>query len=403
MKKILSILLIGMLSFGMVGCESPKEDASNSTVENEIKHEESKKEEAKTNRELKIHFIDVGQADAILIQQGSENMIIDAGNNEDEGILKSYLSDQGIKELKYVVGTHAHEDHIGSMDYIINSFKVGKVYFPKQTATTKTFENFVGSVKNKGMQLTVPKVGETFKLGEANCTILGPVGSKYEDANDYSIVLKVEFGENSFMLTGDAEAVSEMEMVKGGTNLKADLLKIGHHGSKSSTCSNFLSAVNPKYAVISVGKDNSYKHPSQSTMDRLKEKGVQVYRTDENGTIVVTSDGKNISFNSSPGTYIGFDDKSSNKANSDSNSTNVAKNSSGSSNLTTTPAPDPAPKPAPNPPSQNSGVMVWLSETGSKYHRINNCGKMNPNKARQVTLDEAKNGYGPCSKCNPPQ
>jgi competence protein ComEC len=251
---------------------------------------------ASVSGEFKLHFIDVGQADCILLQQGNNFMLVDAGNNEDSKTIKDYLDKQGVKELKYFVGTHKDEDHIGSADYIIDTYKVSKVYFPKQTATTKTFKDFVTSVKNKGLSLTAPVVGESFKLGDAVVTILAPNSDTYEDANDYSIVLKVQFGENKFLLTGDAEAVSEMEMVKKGLDLKADLLKVGHHGSNSSTSLNFLKAVSPKYAVISVGKDNSYGHPTQSTLDRLKGAAVKIYRTDEKGNIVAVSDGKNISF-----------------------------------------------------------------------------------------------------------
>lgn len=158
---------------------------------------------------LKVHFIDVGQADSILIQQGNKNMLFDAGNNDDEQTLKNYLSNLGVSEFKYVVGTHTHEDHIGSLDYIMNCFKVGKIYFPKTASTTKTFENLVKPVQNKGMQFTVLKSGETFNLGDAECTILAPNGTSYEDANNYSIVIKLQYGSNSFIFTGDAEDVSE--------------------------------------------------------------------------------------------------------------------------------------------------------------------------------------------------
>lgn len=255
--------------------------------------------------QLKVHFIDVGQADSILVQQGSSAMLIDAGNNDDYNTVKSYLDKQGIKELQCFIGTHKDEDHIGSADYVINSFKVGKVYFPKQTATTKTFKDFVNAVKGKGLKLTVPSVGQSFKLGDATVTVLAPNGSSYEDANDYSIVVKVAYGSTSFLLTGDAESVSESEMLNKGLNLGATVLKVGHHGSKSSTSQSFLNKVNPKYAVISVGKDNEYGHPKQEVLNRLKAKNIPVYRTDENGTIVATSNGKEVKFSTNPGSYKG--------------------------------------------------------------------------------------------------
>lgn len=373
LRCVILFCFIGIAAGITQGCQNSEKVNTDKpdTVESETKKDttEDKVEETPTNTvvsgELKVHYIDVGQADAILIQQGTEAMIIDGGNNEDEGIINSYLNNLGIKELKYVIGTHPHEDHIGSLDYIINSFKVGKVYFPKQTSTTKTFESFVGAVSNSGLKLTAPSVGDTFMLGEAKCTVLAPNGSGYSDDNDYSIVVKVEYGSTSFLFTGDAEATSEMEMVKKGLNLKADVLKVGHHGSKSSTCANFLSAVNPKYAVVSVGKDNSYSHPNQGTMDRLKGAGVQVYRTDENSNIVATSNGTDISFNTSPGSYNGI---ASGSGESDSNGSSPKPNESGSGNGITT-----------NEPAAADKIVYW-TPGGKSYHSTNSCSTLSRSK-----------------------
>jgi len=335
---------------------------------------------ASVSGEMKIHYIDVGQADSILIQQGSSAMLIDGGNNADGPTVKNYIEKQGITTLNYVIGTHAHEDHIGGLDYIINAFKIGKVYFPKTTSTTKTFEDFVNSVKSKNIKLTVPQVGETFNLGDAVCNILAPNSSSYEDDNDYSIVVKVKFGSTTFMFDGDAEAVSEMEMVKKGFDLKADVLKVGHHGSNSSTCANFLSAVNPKYAVISVGADNNYGHPSQSTMDRLKASNIQVYRTDENGTIIATSNGQDITFSTQPGSYKGRTSGSSSSTSNSSSSSGTSTSSgtsSGSSGTTT------------YEPAQGTRTVYWTSG-GKSYHYDRNC----------RTLANSKNVLqGPASSC----
>jgi len=281
------------------------------------------------NNQLKVHFIDVGQADSILIQQGNKSMLIDAGNNGDSETVKNYISNQGITKLDYVIGTHPHEDHLGGLDYVINSFEIGNIYMPKVTSTTKTFKDVVSAIQNKGMQITTPVPGDSFKLGQADCKILAPNSSSYEDVNNYSIVIKVTFGNNSFMFTGDAEAISETEMINKGFDLKADVLKVGHHGSSSSTSDEFLKKVNPKYSVISVGKDNDYGHPHKETMDKLKDSGITVYRTDESGTIICTSDGNNISFNSKSGSY------NSPASTSNSNTTNNSSSSS-SSNQTTT-------------------------------------------------------------------
>ena len=318
-----------------------------------------------TSGQLKIHFIDVGQADSILLQQGSEFMLIDAGNNEDSQTVKNYLVKQGVTELKYFVGTHKDEDHIGSADYVINSFKVGKVYFPKQTATTNTFKDFVAAVKSNGLSLTVPKVGEQFKLGEAIITVLAPNSSIYDDSNDYSIVLKVAYGNTSFLLTGDAEEVSEGEMVASGRDLSATVLKVGHHGSRTSTSSAFLNKVNPKYAVVSVGTGNSYKHPSQDTMDRLKAKGIKVYRTDEQGTIVATSDGKNVTFSQNPGSYSGISSGAS------STSTPTAKpTATPTATITVTPTADFKASVDNATPKQNSTINLTVSGPGGTYTAV---------------------------------
>ena len=181
------------------------------------------------NNQLKVHFINVGQADSILIQQGNSSMLIDAGNNGDSENVKNYLSNQGITKLNYVIGTHPHEDHIGGLDYVINSFEIGKIYMPKATSTTKTFSDVVSAIKNKGMQITTPVPGDSFKLGQAECKILAPNSSSYEDLNNFYVVIKVTFGNNTFMFDGDAEKVSENEMINKGFDVKADVLKVGHH------------------------------------------------------------------------------------------------------------------------------------------------------------------------------
>ena len=289
------------------------------------------------NNELKVHFIDVGQADSILIQQGSSSMLIDAGNNGDSETVKNYIANQGITKLDYVIGTHPHEDHLGGLDYVIKNFEIGKIYMPKVTSTTKTFTDVVDSIKAKGMQITTPVPGDSFKLGEADCKILAPNSSSYEDLNNYSIVIKVTFGNNSFVFTGDAEALSENEILNKGYDVKADVLKVAHHGSSSSTSDEFLKKVSPKYAIVSCGVNNDYGHPHKETMDKLKNSGIPVYRTDESGTIICTSDGKNISFNCNKGSYNSPASTSNNTSkNNNSNSNDNNSSSSSSSKEATT-------------------------------------------------------------------
>ncbi|MBZ2174547.1 MBL fold metallo-hydrolase [Schnuerera sp. xch1] len=245
--------------------------------------------------DIEVHFIDVGQADSILIKSSTgKNMLIDAGNNDDEDLIYSYLKDKGIETLDVVVGTHPHEDHIGGLDTVINNFDVKKIYMPKVSNNTKTFEDVLLATKNKGLKITTPTSGDNFELGNAKCTMLAPNSSTYDELNNYSIVIKLEYEDTSFLFTGDAEGISEQEMLNKGYDLSADVLKVGHHGSESSTTELFLEAVSPKHAVIMVGKDNSYGHPHDIILQRLKENNINVYRTDKSETIIATTDGKDI-------------------------------------------------------------------------------------------------------------
>lgn len=287
-KNILLLTLSILMLFSINSCEviEKKELVSNNII-----------------GKLKVHFIDVDQGDCILVQQGECNMLIDAGTNDAEKKVKEYLTNEKIDKLNYVIGTHAHEDHIGSLDYIINSFNVGQVYFPKQTATTKCFEKFLDACSKNNLKINAPVVGDSFNLGQAICTILSPKKDAYENINDSSIVIKVTFGSTSFIFTGDAGKEAEEEMLSSGLDLKADILKVAHHGSKSATSDEFLKSVDPDYAVISVGKNNDYKLPSKTIMNRLKNKDIPVYRTDESGTIIAVSDGTSIAFNCEAGSY----------------------------------------------------------------------------------------------------
>lgn len=251
-----------------------------------------------TTGDLKIHYIDVGQGDSELIQIGDKNILIDAGTSDKKAL--DYLKSIGVKKLDYVIATHPHEDHIGSMDDVINNISIGTFYSPKITTTTKTYENMVKALKSKNLKLTVPKVGDQLTIGDATLTFLAPNNDKYEDLNNYSIVVKLKYGNNSFIFMGDAQDVSEAEILQKQLDVQADVLKVGHHGSHSSTTQAFLDKVNPKYAVISCGKENDYGHPHKETLDKLNAKNINVFRTDLEGTIIATSNGKDINFNVKP-------------------------------------------------------------------------------------------------------
>ena len=248
---------------------------------------------------LQVHFIDVGQGDSILIRQGEESMLIDAGENKAGNKVVEYCKNQGITELEYVVGTHPHEDHIGGMDDVINNIDVNEIMLTKSEYTNSTYEDVLSAAKEHNVKEIYPATGEIFSLGDAVFTIMAPNRSDYLEVNNESLVIKMTYGNVSYLFCGDAEIESEYDMVENGVDLSADVIKLGHHGSNTSSSQMILKTVKPSYAIISVGKDNSYGHPAAEILNRLKEYGIRYFRTDKEGNIISVTDGKNISFNNS--------------------------------------------------------------------------------------------------------
>ncbi len=286
MIKNFKIALILLLIIAIVGC-APAEDIQTETEAKKV---------------LEVHYIDVGQGDAILVKTPvGENILIDAGKNSGADDLITYLENQGIESFSAVIGTHPHEDHIGGLDRVIDEFDVQSVYMPKVLHTTKTFEDVLDSIERKNLTIKTAKNDVNIPLNGIDALFVSPIFEEYEELNNYSAVLRLQYEENVFLFTGDAEELAEMEMFNFNESeigeeysLKADVLKLGHHGSSTSTSEAFLAKVSPIYGVISCGEDNSYGHPHDEIIDRLEKYNVNVLRTDIDGNIIIKSDGKNI-------------------------------------------------------------------------------------------------------------
>ena len=245
------------------------------------------------SEDLKVHFLDVGQGDSIFIElPTNETILIDASIKDASNKIINYLREENVSKIDYVFATHPHSDHIGGMSAVIKAFDIGQIYMPKAVTTTKTYENLLLTIKDKNLKIKAAKAGNTIiDTDDLKLVVLAPNQDSYESLNNYSIVLKLTYKEKSFLFMGDAETLSEKEITG---DIQADVLKVGHHGSRTSTSQAFLNKVNPSYAVISVGLNNDYKHPHQEVIDRLEKKNIKIYRTDQNGDIIFTTDGYNI-------------------------------------------------------------------------------------------------------------
>lgn len=288
-KIIALILLLIVYLYGIY----TQPNTNNKNKENTSTKERQTEVINETSNNLKITYLDVGQADSILIEENNEYMLIDAGNNEDGPYLVNYFKSLGIEKFEYVIGTHAHEDHIGGMDDIIKNFSIGTFYMPEVLTTTKTFEDVLDALEEKQVAFNSPEIDKSFTFADTTIETLY-IDNNSKDLNDSSIVLRLKHVTNTFLFTGDASTKVEKKLLD--KNIQSDVLKVGHHGSSYSTSKAFLDKVNPTYAIISVGENNTYKHPQDEIIKRLENKNIKIYRTDESGSIVAESNGSIITF-----------------------------------------------------------------------------------------------------------
>lgn len=303
MKKIRIVLLI-ILCLLVVGCANPF-----------VENDEIKSVSTFSGDTLRVNYIDVGQGDSIFIQlPNHETMLIDAGEAYKSDNVINYLNNLGITKIDYVVGTHPHTDHIGGLESVVNTFDIGSIYMPKASSTSKTYLDLLTAISNKGLKVKTAKSGVVV-LDEDNLKLefIAPNSDNYSNLNNYSAVLKLTYLDNTFLFMGDAETLSEDEVT---SDVNADVIKVGHHGSDSSSGIEFVKKVSPEYAIIMVGVGNSYNHPYQSIIDRYTSIGAKVLRTDLDGNIVCDSDGKKVNCSG---------DKDSSNDSSSSTSTNNIK------------------------------------------------------------------------------
>lgn len=330
---------------------------------------------------LKVNYIDAGQADSILIQSpNGANMLIDAGETKENAVL-NYLNGCGIKKLDVVVATHPHEDHISEMSKVIENFDIGEFYMPKKQHTSKSFEKMIDALSAKKISPKEAKAGETINFdNDVKCSMVAPCKNDYDNLNNWSAVVKLTYGGTSFIFMGDAEALSEKEIIESGADIKADVLKVGHHGSHSSTSVEFIEKVSPKFAVISAAKENEYGHPHKETLETLNNFGVKIFGTYDSGNIIAVSDGENITFSVS-GETIQSEDLSA------EDEKNIGQDFSDGNEAAD---------------SQYTGQYIG-NKKSKKYHK-DTCSNL-PSESNRVLFDSkddaVREGYTPCSNCNP--
>ena len=374
LKKRFAILIFAVLSFvfAFSGCSEISGNITNAVVGNAELSDDN----------LQVHFISVGQGDSELIKLPTgENVLIDSGDTYAAETLLSYLREQGVEEIDMAVTTHPHSDHIGSMQKVIENFKVDKILMPDRDYDSLVYTNLLYSIDENNVERIVAKYGDEFDEGNAHFEILGPI-KEYDEVNDSSVVLMMTYGDNKFLFTGDQESDAEKDVISMGYDLNADVLKVGHHGSNTSSCQEFIDAVRPSIAVIEVGEGNKYGLPKDDIIMRIARSGATVYRTDKSGNIVVSSDGKKlyVRTDDSLDSMMGLDEEYSESSESD-----VSVENETSQEISQTPV-------------ENE----YIGNKNSKVYHSLSCGSLpsEKNRIEFSTKEEAESqGYTPHSKC----
>lgn len=346
---------------------------------------------------LEVHYIDVGQGDSILIRQGDQSMLIDAGNNNKGTTVWSYLLHQNVDHLMYAIGTHPDADHIGGMDVVLYKIDCDTVMLPACASDTKTYEELIQTIGQRGQKVVTPKQGQVYTLGKASFQILTDTDKDYGDnTNDYSLAFRLTFGDTSFLFTGDAEKAAEQDMLASGLTVQSDVFKAAHHGADTANTEDFLTAVHPTYCVISCGEGNSYGHPRAGVLNQLRAMGVKVFRTDEQGTIVATSDGSTITWNASPSESWQAGEPTGSAKGSRPEGTGSVDTDNVDNNGVATDTSD---------GSAEQGDYILNTNT-KKFHRptcasvkrMSETNKVVSTQSREALIEQ---GYEPCKNCNP--
>lgn len=394
-KRILSVLLSVLLCCLLfTSCAENTQDVNKPSLEEGT---------------MAVHFFDVGQGDSEFIEfPNGKTMLIDAGEIEMGERVVSNIKALGYKEITYVVATHPHSDHIGGLVTVLNSFDVETVYMPNVTTNTSTFEKLIYVLENKNCKVVEAKNGVNV-IDEENlfAEFVAPVCEKYEKLNDYSAVLKVKYGNTSFLFTGDAEKTSENEIT---ADISADVLKVGHHGSNSSSTKKFVEKVNPKYAVFEVGDHNSYNHPNEDIVKRYEKIGAEIFRTDEKGNITIKSNGKELTVITNDDFTNSNNSNASENMNSnsaDKNENNNLNNNLQENNVNSSAEDKDSTDDTSKENSSSSSNYKWVLNTKSKKIHTPDCSSVskiassNCETSNKNISELEKEGYARCKSCNP--